>query len=184
MFGFWDWVGGRYSLWGAVGLTAIVSLGPQRFDELLRGAHAMDTHFRRTPFEHNLPVLMGLLAVWNNNFMGCASHVLAPYAQRLALFGGWAQQLEMESNGKGVTREGVTVDYRTTPVLWGHVGTNAQHAYFQMLHQGPAVHSVDFILPVFADHPFRDMPRKLAANCIAQASAPMRTTKERGVGKR
>src|SRR3546814_3565006 len=108
-------------------------------DLLLRGAHAMDTHFRRTPFEHNLPVLMGLLAVWNNNFMGCASHVLAPYAQRLALFGGWAQQLEMESNGKGVTREGVTVDYRTTPVLWGHVGTNAQHAYFQMLHQGPEI---------------------------------------------
>src|SRR3546814_6912984 len=121
---------------------------------------------------------MGLLAVWNNNFRGCASHVLAPYAQRLALFGGWAQQLEMESNGKGVTREGVTVDYRTTPVLWGHVGTNAQHAYFQMLHQGPAVHSVDFILPVFADHPFRDMPRKLAANCIAQASAPMRGKSE------
>lgn len=174
MFGFWDWVGGRYSLWGAVGLTAVVSLGPQRFDELLRGAHAMDTHFRRAPFEHNLPVLLGLLAVWNNNFIGCASHVLAPYAQRLSLFGGWAQQLEMESNGKGVTREGVTVDYRTTPVLWGHVGTNAQHAYFQMLHQGPAVHSVDFILPVFADHPFRDMHRKLAANCLAQASALMR----------
>jgi glucose-6-phosphate isomerase len=174
MFGFWDWVGGRYSLWGAVGLTAMVALGPRRFAELLRGAHAMDTHFRRTPLDHNLPVLLGLLAVWNNNFLNCASHVLAPYAQRLSLFSAWAQQLEMESNGKGVTREGLAVDYPTAPVLWGHVGTNAQHAYFQMLHQGPAVHSIDFILPVFADHPFRDMHRKLVANCLAQASALMR----------
>ena len=174
MFGFWDWVGGRYSVWGAVGLSAMVALGPHRFDELLRGAHALDTHFRRAPLGQNLPVLLGLLSVWNNNFMGCASHVLAPYAQRLSLFAAWAQQLEMESNGKGVTRDGRAVDYRTTPVLWGHVGTNAQHAYFQMLHQGPAVHAVDFILPVFADHPFRDMHRKLVANCLAQASALMR----------
>ncbi|NKF23278.1 glucose-6-phosphate isomerase [Solimonas marina] len=174
MFGFWDWVGGRYSLWSAVGLTAMVALGPRRFDALLRGAHAMDTHFRRTPLEHNLPVLLGLLAVWNHNFLGCASHVMAPYAQRLSLFSDWAQQLEMESNGKGVTRDGLPVDFQTTPVLWGNVGSNAQHAYFQMLHQGPAVHAVDFILPVFADHPFRDMHRKLTANCFAQASALMR----------
>lgn len=174
MFGFWDWVGGRYSLWSAVGLSAMVALGPTRFAELLRGAHAMDTHFRRSPLDRNLPVLMALLAIWNHNFLDCASHVLAPYAQRLSLFVAWAQQLEMESNGKGVTREGVAVDWRTTPALWGSVGTNAQHAYFQMLHQGPAVHSVDFILPVFADHPFRDMHRKLLANCFAQASALMR----------
>ncbi|WP_245586233.1 glucose-6-phosphate isomerase [Solimonas soli] len=174
MFGFWDWVGGRYSVWSAVGLVAMVTLGPVRFAELLRGAHAMDTHFRRAPLDHNLPVLMALLGVWNSNFLGSASHVLAPYAQRLALFPAWAQQLEMESNGKRVTRDGVPVDYATTPVLWGSVGSNAQHAYFQMLHQGPAIHPIDFILPVFADHPFREMHRKLQANCLAQASALMR----------
>ncbi|WP_028006347.1 glucose-6-phosphate isomerase [Solimonas flava] len=174
MFGFWDWVGGRYSLWSAVGLSAMLALGPARFSELLRGAHSMDVHFRRAPLDHNLPVLMGLLSVWNSNFLGTTSHVLAPYAQRLSLFPSWAQQLEMESNGKRVTRDGVAVDYATTPVLWGSIGTNAQHAYFQMLHQGPAVHPVDFILPVFVDHPFRDMHRKLMANCLAQASALMR----------
>lgn len=174
MFGFWDWVGGRYSLWSAVGLVAMISLGYSRFAELLRGAHSMDTHFRRTPLDHNLPVLMGLLSVWNVNFMGVASHVLAPYAQRLSLLAAWAQQLSLESNGKGVTRDGLPVDYATAPVMWGHVGTNAQHAYFQMLHQGPAVHSVDFIQPVFAAHPYRDMHRKLMANCFAQASALMR----------
>ncbi|MFT4045205.1 MAG: glucose-6-phosphate isomerase [Solimonas sp.] len=174
MFGFWDWVGGRYSVWSAVGLSAMVALGPVCFTELLRGAHAMDAHFRRTPLEHNLPVLMGLLAVWNTNFLGASSHVLAPYAERLSLFAAWAQQLEMESNGKRVTRAGAPVDHATTPVLWGSVGTNAQHAYFQMLHQGPGVHPVDFVLPVFAEHPFRDMHRKLQANCLAQASALMR----------
>ncbi len=174
MFGFWDWVGGRYSLWSAVGLVAMISLGSSRFAELLRGAHSMDTHFRRTPLDHNLPVLMGLLSVWNVNFLGIASHVLAPYAQRLSLLAAWAQQLSLESNGKGVTRDGLPVDYATAPVLWGHVGTNAQHAYFQMLHQGPAAHSVDFIQPVFAAHPYRDMHRKLMANCFAQASALMR----------
>jgi glucose-6-phosphate isomerase len=174
MFGFWDWVGGRYSVWSAVGLSVMLALGPVRFSELLRGAHAMDTHFRRAPLDHNLPVLLALLAVWNTNFLGAASHVLAPYAQRLSLFASWAQQLEMESNGKRVTRDGLAVDYATTPVLWGSVGTNAQHAYFQMLHQGPAVHPVDFILPVFADHPYREMHRKLQANCLAQSSALMR----------
>lgn len=174
MFGFWDWVGGRYSLWSAVGLSAMLALGPNRFNELLRGAHTMDAHFRRTPFAQNLPVLMGLLSVWNVNFLSCASHVLAPYAQRLSLLAPWAQQLSLESNGKGVTRDGAVIDYATAPVVWGSVGTNAQHAYFQMLHQGPAIHAIDFILPVFADHPFGDMHRKLVANCLAQASALMR----------
>ncbi|SEQ07000.1 glucose-6-phosphate isomerase [Solimonas aquatica] len=174
MFSFWDWVGGRYSLWSAVGLSIMLALGPQRFTGLLRGAHAMDTHFRRAPLQQNLPVLLGLLAIWNHNFLGCATQVLAPYAQRLSLFVSWAQQLEMESNGKSVTREGRRVDYATTPALWGNVGTNAQHAYFQMLHQGPAVHPVDFILPVYAEHPYKDMHKKLVANCLAQASALMR----------
>jgi len=174
MFGFWDWVGGRYSVWSAVGLVAMVALGPTRFAELLRGAHAMDAHFRRAPLNHNLPVLMALLGVWNNNFLGCASHVLVPYAHRLSLFPAWAQQLEMESNGKRVTRDGMAVDYATTPALWGSVGSNAQHAYFQMLHQSPAIHPVDFILPVFAEHPYNEMHRKLQANCLAQGSALMR----------
>lgn len=173
MFGFWDWVGGRYSLWSAVGLSIVLALGPERFDALCAGAAAMDRHFVDAPAEHNLPVLMGLLGVWNVNFLGCASHVVAPYAQRLSLFCGWLQQLEMESNGKRVDRDGRTVDYATTPALWGSVGTNAQHAYFQMLHQGPAVHAIDFILAQSADHPFDEMQQMLVANCLAQSAALM-----------
>ncbi|MES0874045.1 glucose-6-phosphate isomerase [Sinimarinibacterium thermocellulolyticum] len=173
-FGFWDWVGGRYSLWSAVGLAIMLALGPQRFEALCAGAHAMDRHFVEAPPQSNLPVLMGLLGVWNTNFFGCASQVVVPYAERLSLFGGWLQQLEMESNGKRVDRDGRAVDYATTPVLWGSVGTNAQHAYFQMLHQGPAVHAIDFILPQVADHPFDEMQRMLVANCLAQSAALMR----------
>lgn len=174
VFEFWDWVGGRYSLWSAVGLPIMVSLGPIRFAELMHGARVMDQHFRTASPEQNMPVLMGLLSVWNRNFLGCESQVLAPYSQRLALLTGWAQQLEMESNGKGVTRAGESLDVATTPVLWGSVGTNAQHAYFQMLHQGTAMHAVDFILPVVGDHPYHDMHRKLMANCFAQSSALLR----------
>jgi glucose-6-phosphate isomerase len=174
MFGFWEWVGGRYSLWSAVGLSIMLALGPQRFDTLCEGARAMDRHFVDTPIEANLPVLMGLLAVWNVNFLGCASQVVAPYADRLSLFCGWLQQLEMESNGKRVDRDGRVVGYATSPALWGSVGTNAQHAYFQMLHQGPAVHAIDFILPQQADHPFDEMQRMLVANCLAQSAALMR----------
>ncbi|MGH8462212.1 MAG: glucose-6-phosphate isomerase [Stenotrophobium sp.] len=173
IFGFWDWVGGRYSLWSAVGLSIVIAIGPQRFRELLAGAHAMDQHFREAPLQQNLPVLMGLLGVWNNNFLGCASHYIAPYAQKLVHFTAWLQQLEMESNGKGVDRDGHPVDYSTTPSLWGDVGTNGQHAFFQMLHQGPAVHSVDFILPVAAEHTLTDQHRMLVANCLAQSAALM-----------
>ncbi|HZP12001.1 MAG TPA: glucose-6-phosphate isomerase [Nevskiaceae bacterium] len=173
VFEFWDWVGGRYSLWSAVGLSIIVAIGEQRFRELLAGAHAMDQHFRTTELQKNLPVLMGLLAVWNRSFLHCTSQVIAPYAQRLEKFVSWLQQLEMESNGKGVDREGKTVDYATTPVLWGDVGTNAQHAFFQMLHQGPDVHPVDFIAAVEADHPLKDQHRLLLANVLAQAAAFM-----------
>lgn len=173
MFGFWDWVGGRYSLWGAVGLVISIALGPQRHAQLCAGAHALDRHFVEAPAEHNLPVLMGLLGVWNVNFLGCASQVVVPYTQRLTLFAGWLQQLEMESNGKGVDRDGSPVDYATTPALWGSVGTNAQHAYFQMLHQGPAIHAIDFILPQKAEHPDDEMQRMLVANCLAQSAALM-----------
>lgn len=172
-FGFWDWVGGRYSVWSAVGLSAMLRVGPAMFRDLLAGAHAMDRHFVEAPFAQNLPVLLALLAVWNQGVLGCPTQVIAPYAQRLAFFTDWLQQLEMESNGKCVTRDGTPVT-RTTPALWGDVGTNSQHAFFQMLHQGPDVHPVDFILPVKADHALPDQQRLLIANALAQAAALMR----------
>lgn len=174
VFGFWDWVGGRYSLWSAVGLSALIALGPARFRELLAGARAMDLHFRDAPMDRNLPVLMALIALWNNNFLGAASQVVVPYAQRLHRFVGWLQQLEMESNGKGVDRDGQPVDYPTTPVVWGDVGSNAQHAFFQLLHQGPALNPVDFILPLEAIHGYPDQQQLLIANCLAQSAALMR----------
>ena len=168
-FAFWDWVGGRYSVWSAVGLAAVLRLGATRFRALLRGAWRMDEHFERAAPEHNLPVLMALLAVWNDLAMNCATQVVAPYAQRLCHFVGWLQQLEMESNGKGVMRDGTPLA-RSTPAVWGDVGTNGQHAFFQMLHQGPAVHPVDFILPIETPHP---QQRMLIANALAQAAALM-----------
>ena len=174
MFGFWDWVGGRYSLWSAVGLSIMLDIGPERFTQLLTGAHDMDQHFKTAPMLRNLPILMGLFGVWNNNFLGCATHYLAPYAQKLIHMTAWLQQLEMESNGKSIDRQGVAVDYATTPALWGDVGTNGQHAFFQMLHQGPDVHAVDFILPVKAEHEFPDQHEILVANCLAQSAALMK----------
>lgn len=173
IFGFWDWVGGRYSLWSAVGLSVVLALGPRRFEELLKGAHAMDEHFRSAPPDKNLPVLMGLLSVWNVNFLSAASQVIAPYAQRLQLLVAWLQQLEMESNGKGVDRQGQAVDYATAPAVWGDVGTNAQHAFFQMLHQGPALHPVDFILPIQCSRELKDQHPLLIAHALAQSAALM-----------
>ena len=174
MFGFWEWVGGRYSLWSAVGLSILISIGPERFRQFLDGARAMDEHFRTAPWASNMPVLMALLGVWNNNFLGCTTHCIAPYSQRLVHITAWLQQLEMESNGKHIDREGRAVDYATTPALWGDVGTNGQHAFFQMLHQGPAIHSVDFILPIHAEHDLADQHQMLIANCFAQSAAMMR----------
>jgi len=177
VFEFWDWVGGRYSLWSAVGLSIFIAIGGEGFRQLLAGAHAMDEHFRNAPLEQNLPVLLGLFAVWNRNFLGsrfgARSQVVAPYAQDLEYFVPWLQQLEMESNGKSIDRQGRPVDYATTPTLWGDVGTNGQHAFFQMLHQGPAIHPVDFILPLRAAHALEDQQRMLIANCLAQSSALM-----------
>ena len=173
-FEFWDWVGGRYSLWSAVGLSIVLAIGPQRFRELLAGAHAMDEHFRTASPGENMPVMMGLLGVWNTNFLRCVSHVVAPYSERLSKFVPWLQQLEMESNGKGVDLEGHPVDYATTPVLWGDVGTNAQHAFFQMLHQGPIMHPADFILLADGGHELLDQHRMLLANGLAQTSSMMR----------
>ena len=173
-FGFWDWVGGRYSLWSAIGLPIALAIGPQRFRELLDGAHAIDEHFRQTPLGKNLPVLMGLLSIWNINFLGAASQVMAPYFQPLSLLTPWLQQLEMESNGKGVDRQGRPVDYATAPALWGDVGTNAQHAYFQMLHQGPALHPVDFIVVRDGGSAEPEQHRLLLANALAQSAALMK----------
>ena len=174
VFEFWDWVGGRYSMWSAVGLTVMLAIGPEGFAQFHAGAREMDGHFRHAPLEGNLPVLMGLLGVWNCNFLGSADHVVAPYAQRLEKFVSWLQQLEMESNGKGVNREGEAVDYATTPALWGDVGTNSQHAFFQMIHQGASVHPVDFILVREADHPYAALNRLLLANGLAQSAALMK----------
>jgi glucose-6-phosphate isomerase len=174
MFGFWDWVGGRYSLWSAVGLSIMLDIGPERFTQLLTGAHDMDQHFKTAPMLRNLPILMGLLGVWNNNFLSCTTRYFAPYAQKLIHMTAWLQQLEMESNGKSTDRQGVAVDYATTPAVWGDVGTNGQHAFFQMLHQGTEMHAVDFILPVKAEHEFPDQHEILMANCLAQSAALMK----------
>lgn len=173
MFGFWDWVGGRYSLWSAVGLSIALHVGRERFAQLLDGAHAMDRHFVEAPLEANMPVVLGLLGVWYRGFFGAASHCVAPYAQALARLPAYLQQLEMESNGKSVTRDGRPVDTATCPVIWGEPGTNGQHAFFQLLHQGTDLIPVDFIAPLAAAHGLEDHHRLLLANCIAQSKALM-----------
>ena len=145
-FGFWDWVGGRYSLWSAIGLPIAIAIGAARFRELLAGARAMDEHFAQAPVERNLPMLLGLVDVWYRNFHGFTSRCVAPYAQALQRLPAFLQQLEMESNGKRVDRGGAALPFATSPVVWGEPGTNAQHAYFQMLHQGSDVIPVEFIL--------------------------------------
>ncbi|MEY4414779.1 MAG: glucose-6-phosphate isomerase [Pseudomonadota bacterium] len=172
-FGFWDWVGGRYSLWSAIGLPIAIAIGSDHFRELLAGAHAMDRHFATAPLEHNLPVLMGLLDVWYRNFHGFSSRSVAPYHQGLKRFAAYLQQLEMESNGKCVDLDGQPLPYGTSPVVWGEAGTNGQHAYFQMLHQGTDVIPVEFIAVQHPTHPHADLHRKALANCLAQSQALM-----------
>ncbi len=172
-FGFWDWVGGRYSLWSAIGLPIAIAIGADHFRALLAGAHAMDRHFATAPLPHNLPVLLGLLDVWYRNFHGYASRSVAPYHQGLARLPAYLQQLEMESNGKGVDLAGEPLPYGTSPVVWGEAGTNGQHAYFQMLHQGTDVIPVEFIAVKTPAHALVDQHRKLLANCLAQSQALM-----------
>jgi glucose-6-phosphate isomerase len=145
MFGFWDWVGGRYSMDSAIGLSTMLAIGPARFREMLAGFHAMDEHFRGTPFERNLPVLMALLSIWNNDFLGADTVAVLPYAQDLARFPAYLQQLAMESNGKHVTLDGRRVDVQTGPIYWGEPGTNGQHSFYQLLHQGTRLVPCDFI---------------------------------------
>ncbi|MDQ2778416.1 MAG: glucose-6-phosphate isomerase, partial [Pseudomonadota bacterium] len=172
-FGFWDWVGGRYSLWSAIGLPIAIAIGRDRFREFLAGAHAMDRHFAETPLPKNLPVLMGLLDIWYRNFHGFTSRCMAPYHQGLKRLPAYLQQLEMESNGKRVDLEGEPVPFGTSPVVWGEPGTNGQHAYFQMLHQGTDVIPVEFIAVKQPTHSLANQHTLLLANCLAQSQALM-----------
>ena len=171
VFPFWNWAGGRYSVWSAIGLSVALYIGADHFEQFLAGAHAMDTHFREAPLEQNLPVLMALVGVWNGNFLGSQALSIAPYHQRLARLPAYLQQLEMESNGKSVRRDGTRVDYATAPNLFGEAGTNGQHAYFQLLHQGTAIIPVDFIAVAHDDAGLPEHNQALLANCLAQSKA-------------
>jgi glucose-6-phosphate isomerase len=172
-FGFWDWVGGRYSLWSAIGLPVALAIGAEHFRALLAGAHAMDRHFADAPLQRNLPVLLGLVDVWYRNFHGFTSRCVAPYHQGLKRLPAYLQQLEMESNGKSVDVDGEALPFATSPVVWGEPGTNGQHAFFQMLHQGTDVIPVEFILVKHPTHDLADLHAKLQANGLAQSQALM-----------
>jgi glucose-6-phosphate isomerase len=171
MFGFWDWVGGRYSMDSAIGLSTMLAIGPENFLTMLAGFHAMDEHFRTAPFEKNLPVLMGLLAVWNNDFLGAQTVAVLPYEQYLKRFPAYLQQLTMESNGKHVTLDGKTVNYQTGPVYWGEPGTNGQHSFYQLIHQGTRLIPCDFIAFGHSLTPLGRHHDILLANVFAQAEA-------------
>ena len=173
MFPFWDWVGGRYSVWSAIGLPLVLAIGYNHFTEFLAGAYAMDVHFRNAPLASNMPVMLGLVGIWNRNFLGYSSVSIAPYLQDLISFSNYLQQLEMESNGKQVQKNGESVEYRTCPVIWGNVGTNGQHAYFQLLHQGTEIIPVDFITALQPHHTLPKHHSALLANCFAQSEALM-----------
>ncbi|MGD1016019.1 MAG: glucose-6-phosphate isomerase [Roseiarcus sp.] len=174
VFGFWDWVGGRYSIWSSIGLPLAIAIGPDRFQEFLRGGYDVDQHFREAPLDKNIPALMALLGVWCRNVLGYASQAIIPYDQRLARFPAYLQQLQMESEGKSVARDGAPVDRATGAVIWGEPGTNGQHAFFQLLHQGTEIAPIDFLAaanPTQADVHHHDL---LLANCLAQGEALMR----------
>jgi glucose-6-phosphate isomerase len=171
MFGFWDWVGGRYSMDSAIGLSTMLAIGPENFLTMLAGFHAMDEHFRTAPFEKNLPVLMGLLAVWNNDFLGAQTVAVLPYEQYLKRFPAYLQQLTMESNGKHVTLDGKKVNYQTGPVYWGEPGTNGQHSFYQLIHQGTRLIPCDFIAFGHSLTPLGRHHDILLANVFAQAEA-------------
>ena len=170
-FSMWDWVGGRYSLWSPIGFAIAIAIGGEHFREFLRGAHELDEHFRSTPLKDNLPVLLALVAIWNQNHLGTTSYAVLPYDGRLARFPAYLQQLEMESNGKGVTRDGQPVRWSTGVVLWGEPGSNAQHSFFQLLHQGTAQFSADFVAPVEGSSAAVEQHLVGLANMLAQAEA-------------
>ncbi|WP_029557672.1 glucose-6-phosphate isomerase [Xanthobacter sp. 91] len=174
-FGFWDWVGGRYSVWSAIGLPVMIAIGPDRFGEFLAGAAAMDEHFRSAPLDQNMPVLLGLVGIWHRNVCGYPSRAIIPYDQRLARLPAYLQQLDMESNGKSVTRDGRPAVRGTGPIVWGEPGTNAQHAFFQLLHQGTDTVPVEFLIAAQGHEPnLKNHQNLLVANCLAQAEALMR----------
>jgi glucose-6-phosphate isomerase len=175
MFEFWDWVGGRYSLWSAIGLSIMCVIGADHFEDLLAGGHAMDDHFRTAPLAENLPVILGMLGVWYSNFWGAETHAILPYDQYMHRFAAYFQQGDMESNGKGVDRQGNRItDYSTGPVIWGEPGTNGQHAFYQLIHQGTRTIPADFIAPVETHNPMGKHHEILLANFFAQTEALMR----------
>ena len=174
MFEFWDWVGGRYSLWSAIGLSIALYIGFDNYIELLSGAHAMDKHFKETPFAKNIPVLLALIGVWYNNFYNAESHAILPYDQYMHRFAAYFQQGDMESNGKRVTKDGTKVSYSTGPIIWGEPGTNGQHAFYQLIHQGTKLIPCDFLAPVISQNPIGDHHPKLLANFFAQTEALMK----------
>lgn len=173
MFGFWDWVGGRYSLWSAIGLSIALTIGYNHFEELLKGAHETDLHFQSTPFENNIPVIMAMIGIWNVNFLDAQSEAILPYDQYLHRFAAYLQQANMESNGKSIDRNGEPVTYSTGPIIWGEPGTNGQHAFYQLIHQGTSLIPCDFIAPTNSQNPISDHHEKLMANFFAQTEALM-----------
>lgn len=173
MFVFWDWVGGRYSLWSSIGLSISCTIGFENFEQLLEGAHSMDKHFRNESFEKNIPVVLALLGLWYNNFFGAASEAILPYDQYLHRFAAYFQQGNMESNGKAIDREGEPVTYQTGPIIWGEPGTNGQHAFYQLIHQGTKIIPCDFIAPALSHNAIGDHHQKLMSNFFAQTEALM-----------
>jgi glucose-6-phosphate isomerase len=174
MFVFWDWVGGRYSLWSAIGLSIACSIGFQNFVGLLEGAHAMDRHFRENPFDKNIPVILALIGIWHNNFYGAGTHAILPYDQYMHRFAAYFQQGDMESNGKCVDRSGREIEYQTGPVIWGEPGTNGQHAFYQLIHQGTKLIPCDFLAPAISHNPVGDHHKILLSNFFAQTEALMK----------
>jgi glucose-6-phosphate isomerase len=173
MFEFWDWVGGRYSLWSAIGLSIVLTIGYGNFEQLLKGAHAVDQHFHQTALEKNIPVWMALVGLWYTNFFGAQTEAILPYDQYLHRFAAYFQQGNMESNGKSIDRNGEPVSYSTGPVIWGEPGTNGQHAFYQLIHQGTSLIPCDFIAPAQSHNPVGDHHKKLLSNFFAQTEALM-----------
>ncbi len=173
MFEFWDWVGGRYSLWSAIGLSIACSIGFDRFEQLLAGAHAMDRHLLETPFDRNIPVILALIGIWHTNFFGAETEAILPYDQSMHRFPAYFQQANMESNGKSVNRSGLRPDYNTGPVIWGEPGTNGQHAFYQLIHQGTRLIPADFLAPALSQNPVGEHHRILLSNFFAQTEALM-----------
>ena len=178
MFEFWDWVGGRYSLCSVIGLPVALVIGMENFEELLGGAHDIDIHFRETPFRRNIPVIMALLGIWYSNFFGAESHAILPYDQYMHRFAAYFQQADMESNGKSVSRDGMPIDYATGPIVWGEPGTNGQHAFFQLIHQGTRLVPADFLAPAVSHNPLGMHHKMLLANFFAQTEALMKGKSE------